>query len=84
MTMHNQRDTQNSIQKWERTRTRNERSTSDRNESGGEEALEGPVVGSVRARGRREGGRVIDGAFVDGWMGETEQRGDKGWQLWGG
>ena len=44
----------------------NERSGGHRNEGGGEQALECPVVRAVAPVWRWEGGRVVHGTLVDG------------------
>ena len=44
-----------------------ERRGGHRDERSGEQALKCPVIRAMGAVGRREGGRIIHGALVDGW-----------------
>lgn len=67
MTVHNQTDAQNAVQDRVVAPARDERRSGEWDEAGGQEALEGPVVGPVRPIGLWERGRVVHRSLDDGY-----------------
>ena len=67
MTVHDQADTQETVDDGVVGAARDKRGDGERNKTSGKNALECPVVGSVALGGRREGSGVVHGALVDSW-----------------
>lgn len=72
MTVHDETDAEDAVEDGVHAGGRGEGGAGEGDECGGEETLEGPVVGAVHPGGGGEGGWVVHGALVDGTTGDVE------------
>ena len=72
VTVDYQADPEDTVKNWVVGAAGYECGGGERDESGGKEAFECPVVGTVHTVRRRESGRVIHGTLVDGWRIQSE------------